>query len=107
MIGVPIITATKTGLLGSTLTVSFTHPDSYPKDSSFRDELKYEVVQKSISGSSEVVAICPSTDDSVEITGGLGSSIKVKVYYPNRKDLGSASSEIYKSKFNPGADPEG
>jgi hypothetical protein len=95
--GVPAINVTKKGLLGSKLTVSFSHPDCYPTDSSLRDELKYKVVQRSIRGTSNTMS-CPSTSNSVEFEGGLTSSIKVNVYYPGNKQLGSVSSEIYKSK---------
>ena len=69
---------TKTRLLGHKLTVSFAHPDSYPKESTLRDQFKYDVVQKDTSKrSSDVTAtVCSSTSDNVEITGGLASSIK-------------------------------
>lgn len=85
IIGVPTIKVTKTSFMGDTLTVSFTHPDSYPKESAFRDQLKYEVVQKDKSKrfSEDTTTVWPSTKDSVKITGGLASSINVRVYYGN------------------------
>ena len=101
-LGVPTIGITKTRLLGHKLTVSFAHPNSYPKESTLRDELKYAVVQIDTSKRSSDVTttVCSSTSDNVEITGGLASSIKVKVYYGNRRDLGIISSETYKSRLD-------
>ena len=93
----------KTRLLGHKLTVSFAHPDSYPKESTLRDQLKYDVVQIDTSKRSSDVTttVCPSTSDNVEITGGLASSIKVAVYYGNWRELGIISSETYKSRLDP------
>lgn len=90
----PMISVARKSLWGSFMTISFNHPVSYPgSDSSFRQELKYEIVSRNGVGS------CPSTSSSIEVHKSLATSFKVKVSYGDGifKDLGQIYSEQSKS----------
>ena len=91
----PSFTVAKKGFLGSSMTVSVSHPKSYPKDSKLRSELKYGIVMKKASCHPNGDTTCPSTSNSMNITGSMAKSFRLKAYYEDKPELGDVHSELY------------